>query len=117
PTIKWQRFDGVTWADITATMDGSIYTNYTTNTLNLTGPTTAITGYQYRSVFNNINGSSSPSTAATLTVTPSPSATISYPTSPFGSTDPATYSPSFSGTAGGTYSSTAGLTITSAGVI
>ena len=68
PTVKWQRNTGAGWVDITSGLDAATtYSNFTTTTLNLTGSTTALNGYQYQAVLTNINGSSTP-TAATLTV-------------------------------------------------
>jgi autotransporter-associated beta strand protein len=69
PTVKWQRStNGTAWADITAGLDAATtYSNFTNGTVNLTGSTTALNGYQYRAVFSNINGSVN-SDAATLTV-------------------------------------------------
>ena len=69
-TVQWQRSadSGVTWTPITATLDaGTTYSNFTTETLVLTGSASAITNYQYKAVFSNSNGSSA-SNAATLTV-------------------------------------------------
>ena len=83
PSVKWQRsIDGIIWVDITSLLDGGVYSNFLTNTLNITGATVALTGYQYRSDYSNINGSVN-SNAATLTVTALPSGTIDYPGQPF----------------------------------
>jgi hypothetical protein len=68
PAVQWERStNGVTWVPIDGTIDGGVYSTFTTTTLNLTGVTTGISGYQYHAVFANINGSAT-SSAATLTV-------------------------------------------------
>ncbi|MFM2146558.1 MAG: hypothetical protein RL732_1394, partial [Bacteroidota bacterium] len=75
PTVKWQRSsdNGTTWVDITGTLDNTntTYSNFTTNTLTLTNPKTTISGYKYRAVYTNINGSTN-TNAATLTVQDKP---------------------------------------------
>jgi hypothetical protein len=59
---------GNTWTPITAGNAGSIYSNYTTNTLNITGATVAMNGYEYELVASNSVGSTTSSPAAGLTV-------------------------------------------------
>ena len=75
PAVQWYRSNngGSTYAAITsAGFDaGTTYSGYTSNTLTLTGSTTAVSGYLYEAVFTNINGSAT-SSAATLTVNPTP---------------------------------------------
>ena len=67
PSVKWQRDPNTsTFADVTGTMDGSVYTNFTTTTLNISN-VTGLNNYKYRTVFTNINGTAT-STGATLTV-------------------------------------------------
>ena len=62
PTVQWQvsTNSGGSWTDISSE---------TSTTLNLTCVTLTQNGYQYRAVFTNVCGST-PSDAATLTVTP-----------------------------------------------
>ena len=107
PTVKWQRStDGTNWFDITANLDAGVtYSGFTTNTLTLTGSTTLSgqNGYKYRPIYTNLNGSSTNAVPGTLTVTPAPSATISYPGAPYGSTDNTSHAATISGTLGGTF--------------
>jgi len=56
---------GSTWTTI---VNGGVYSNATTATLNITGATLAMNNYQYHALATNACGSSSYSTAATLTV-------------------------------------------------
>ncbi|MCX6294521.1 MAG: hypothetical protein NTX97_00405 [Bacteroidetes bacterium] len=75
PTVIWQRDPNTgTFTDITAGMDGSIYTNYTTTTLTIS---TIIPNYKYRAVFTNINGSATSTACATTTVLPAAAGSIS----------------------------------------
>ncbi|MDB5275803.1 MAG: Protein of unknown function precursor [Ferruginibacter sp.] len=75
PTVFWQRStDGTTWSNIIAGTDGGIYSNFASTTLTVTGATAAVTGYYYRAVFTNINGSVN-SASAQLTVTQPPTIT------------------------------------------
>ncbi len=74
PAVKWQRDPNTgTFADITAGMDGSVYSGYTGDTLRISNPA-SLGNYRYRAVFTNINGSVN-SNAATLTVNTSPTIT------------------------------------------
>ncbi len=74
-SVFWQRStNGTLWNNIIAGTDGGIYSNFTTTTLNITGATAAVTGYFYRAVFTNINGSVN-SNSAQLTVTQPPTIT------------------------------------------
>lgn len=57
---------GGSWATVS---NGGVYTNATTGTLNITGATNGMNGYQYRATFTDINGSVT-SSVAILTVTP-----------------------------------------------
>jgi hypothetical protein len=77
-TVKWQRStNGSIWTDITANLDsGTTYSNFTTETLTLTGTATGLNNYQYRAVFTSINGSTN-SSAVSLTVN-----TTAAPTAP-----------------------------------
>lgn len=108
-SVKWQRSldGGTTWSDVDALIDGAVYTTFTSNTLTVNTPAVALNGYQYRSVYSNINGFVN-SLPATLIVTTAPVAVIDYPGSPFGSTINTPQSVFHTGTAGGTYSKTAG---------
>jgi hypothetical protein len=70
PTIQWERStDGTVWVVVDGTLDGGIYSTFTSGTLNITGATAGINGYQYRAVFSNVNGTVN-SNAATITVDP-----------------------------------------------
>ncbi len=53
----------------TTIVNGGVYSNATTATLNITGATLAMNGYQYRASATNACGTSSYSTIATLTTT------------------------------------------------
>lgn len=65
PTVKWQlSVNGSTWTDLA---DGGSHRGATTNTLNITGATVDLNGYQYRAVATNSAGSATSNTA-TLTV-------------------------------------------------
>ncbi len=77
PTVQWQRDAGSGFVDITlAGLDaGTTYGGFTTGTLTLTGSTIALSTYQYRAVFTNINGFVN-SDPATLTVNLSPAITL-----------------------------------------
>ncbi|MEI6435495.1 MAG: cytochrome c3 family protein [Bacteroidota bacterium] len=73
PTVLWQRDPNTgVFANITAVMDGGVYTNFTTNTLNISN-STGLNNYKYRAVFTNVNGTAT-SNSATLTVVNLPSA-------------------------------------------
>ena len=85
PTVQWQLSTdgGGSWADIGGE---------TNTTLNLSCITLAMNGYQYRAVFSNICGST-PSAAATLTVTPRVSTgTVTIAPNPQQYSDPTTLS-------------------------
>lgn len=63
---QWQVNNGSGWANIS---NGGVYSNVTTNTLNITGATLGMTGYKYRC---NISGACTPTVStsdALLTVT------------------------------------------------
>ncbi|HLP21828.1 MAG TPA: hypothetical protein VK174_16055, partial [Chitinophagales bacterium] len=78
PTVKWQRDPNTgTFADITAGMDGSVYSNFTTSTLTISD-VTGLGSYKYRAVFTNINGSATSNQAA-LTVNTTPTITGTTP--------------------------------------
>lgn len=66
PTFQWQVSSdgGTTW---TALSDGGIYSGTATNTLTITGVSSAIENYQYRCEATNVGGSPY-STAATFTL-------------------------------------------------
>ncbi|MFT3680248.1 MAG: T9SS type A sorting domain-containing protein [Ferruginibacter sp.] len=112
-TVQWQRNAGSGYVNITsANQDGTAtYGGYTSTTLSITAATASMTGYLYRAVFTNINGSGT-SSGATLTIYTLPSASISYTGSPYCITG-GTATVTRSGQTGGTYSSTAGLSINS----
>jgi hypothetical protein len=69
-TYQWQEFTS-SWANLS---NGGIYSGVTTSTLNLTGVTSGVNGRQYRCVVSSSCGSPATSNAATLNVTPLPSA-------------------------------------------
>ena len=57
PTIQWQRsVNGNTWVEIDGSIDGAVYSDFTTSTLVITGTANSINNYQYRAEFKNING-------------------------------------------------------------
>ncbi len=67
PTVQWEvsTNGGATFAPL---LNASVYSGVTTETLTITGPTTAMTGWEYEAVFSN--GASQITTApAVLTVT------------------------------------------------
>ncbi len=66
-SYQWQMSTGGAFTDLT---DGGVYSGVTTNTLNLTGATQTMDGYQYRVVITSsaYNCSSLNSNTATLTI-------------------------------------------------
>jgi hypothetical protein len=79
PTVQWQVSinDGINFTNLT---DGGDYSGSATDTLNISGITTSMNGYEYRALFSNTPvGASLPETAttsvATLTVDYAPSIT------------------------------------------
>lgn len=115
PTVQWQRStDGTTWVNIISTTDGGKYTNFTTNTLNITAPDITMTTYQYRSVYTNINGTAT-SNIVLLTVTKLPTITLlDYATSPFANITATPQTVTLTGTnayTGGTFTSDVNLSI------
>ncbi len=66
-SYQWQLStnSGGSWSNLS---NGGVYTNVTAATLNITGATAGMNGYQYRATATNGSGTSSPSTGATLTV-------------------------------------------------
>jgi len=104
--VNWQYSidGGSTWVSIANTTTSQTYNNI---------PETVIG----RAVVQNGVCPSVNSNPATITVTPLPSATISYPSSPYCSNS-GSASVTITGTSGGTYSSTSGLSInSSSGII
>lgn len=85
----WEVNTGSGWTTVT---NGGVYSNATTATLNITGASYSMNGYQYRVTASNGCGSSSVSSTATLTVT------LVYCTP--SSTGSATYINSFSTSSG-----------------
>lgn len=107
--ITWQRDPNTgIFADITSLTDGGVYSNYNGTTLNISS-TAGLSGYKYRAVFTSINGSAI-SSSATLSVTTASSATFSYGATSFCNSGSAAVNLT-GGTAGGTFSSTTGLSI------
>ncbi len=70
-TYQWQEStnSGSTWSNIT---NGGVYGGATTNTLQFTNPTLAMSGYMYRCVVTNACAVSTNTNAITLTVANSP---------------------------------------------
>jgi len=66
-TYQWQLSTngGSTWND---QVDGGIYSNMTTATMNIIGATAGMTGYKYRCVINGSCSPSATSNSATLTI-------------------------------------------------
>ena len=57
-TVQWTRStNGVNWVAITPVLDGGVYSNFTSTTLNITGATTALNGYRYQAIFTNTTAS------------------------------------------------------------
>lgn len=69
PTVQWQTFVGGSWTNITASTDGGIYTNFTSNTLNVTKPPVSLSSRTYRAAYTNV-ASTVNSSSASLTVAP-----------------------------------------------
>jgi len=69
PTYQWEVHNGSSWANVTNT---GIYTGATTNTLTLTGATSAVNTYQYRCVVSGACTPTATSNAATLTINSAP---------------------------------------------
>lgn len=104
PTVQWERStNGTIWVPIDIITDGGVYSTFTTTTLNITGATVSMTGYQYRAVFTNINGTAT-SNPATLTVTATSNAGTVSGSTPLCIGNTATYTTN--GLSGGTWSST-----------
>ena len=72
-SYQWKRNTsgtiGGTWVNFDGSIDGGVYSNYTTGTLDITGATTTMNGYGYECIATNAYGCSVTSSAATLTVT------------------------------------------------
>jgi hypothetical protein len=68
PTLQWQvsTNGGAAWANVS---NGGVYAGATSATLSITGATTAMSGYQYRSVATSAAGTAT-TNAVTLTVLP-----------------------------------------------
>ncbi|MCX6231701.1 MAG: hypothetical protein NTZ33_09175, partial [Bacteroidetes bacterium] len=99
---KWQSSpNGTTWTDIANTTNTYTATNLTATT-------------QYRAVVQSGVCSSANSTVAIVTVTPMPTASISYAGTPYCSTLTTGQAVTLTGTTGGTYSAAAGLIINAA---
>ncbi len=119
PTYQWQRSTtgtGGPWFNITTGMDGGIYgASFTTNTLTITGATTAENGYAYQMIATNAYGTAT-STPALLTVITVPTVAAITGTTVVcaGSTTALT-----DATAGGTWSSvsTGVATVNTTGVV
>jgi hypothetical protein len=112
PTYMWERDANTgTFVIITGTTDGGIYSNFNSSTLNISNAT-GLQGYKYRVTVKNINGVLT-SNEAILTVTPQPAATISYAGTPFCTTVSNTQNVTHTGSTGGFYSSSSGLSINS----
>ena len=82
-SYQWQRSTtgtGGTFANVDNVIDGGVYSNYTTATLNIASPGTALTGYAYQLIATNATGSTT-STAAVLTVNPLPNQPSAFTTS------------------------------------
>ena len=69
-TYQWQRRTATSgrWTNVSGTLDGSIYSDFTTATLTLTGATVSADGYEYRVKLNSTAGAEEVlSDTATLT--------------------------------------------------
>ncbi|MCX7737378.1 MAG: T9SS type A sorting domain-containing protein [Candidatus Kapabacteria bacterium] len=79
-TYKWQRNDGSGFIDVNGTLDGGVYSGFTTTSLNISD-VTGLNGYQYRLLAKN-NGCPTAwvtSNSATLTVPTEPNFTGNHP--------------------------------------
>ena len=74
----WQRSNdgGSTWAHVTTSLDGSIYTNTRSASLSVNNPSTSVNTYQYRCLVQYMSQYWLYSNAGTLTVTQSPVITL-----------------------------------------
>lgn len=72
---QWEVFNGTTWNNAT----GGIYSGGATTTLNITGVTAGINGYQYRCVVSNTGCTSATSNAAAISVNTAPAVTGNPP--------------------------------------
>jgi len=72
----WQRSNdgGSTWAHVTTSLDGSIYTNTRSASLSVNNPSTSVNTYQYRCLVQYMSQYWLYSNKATLTVNATPSA-------------------------------------------
>jgi hypothetical protein len=71
-TYQWEVNSGAGWNNVSNT---GIYTGATTNTLDLTAPTTSVDGYQYRCLVNGICAPNLISSVATITINTAPAIT------------------------------------------
>jgi hypothetical protein len=91
--------------------DGAVYP-YTSSAIKILSNNFAANYYYYFFNWNFGTGCSSPRTQVTATIQSSPSATLSYPGSPY-CANTTTVSPTITGSTGGKFKSTAGLVIDS----
>jgi hypothetical protein len=73
--IKWQRStnNGISWEDITSNLDSAtVYGDFTTGILTLTGSNSTINSYQYKAICTTINGSANSNIASLTVVTTTP---------------------------------------------
>ncbi|MFN4247234.1 MAG: beta strand repeat-containing protein, partial [Flavipsychrobacter sp.] len=71
-SYQWQVDNGSGFTNLT---NGGVYSNVTAATLNITGVTVGMAGYQYRATATNSCGTSAASTAATLSIGAAPAIT------------------------------------------
>ncbi|QBZ98795.1 PKD-like domain-containing protein [Flavobacterium sangjuense] len=112
-TYQWQfSTDGVTWSNVT---NNATYSGATTNTLLISGATPLMTGDKYRVIISNPNNACGLTSSLTTISFPSaPTASVSYAGSPYCPNLTTAQPVTLTGTGaytGGTFSSTAGLTI------
>ncbi|WP_298535077.1 proprotein convertase P-domain-containing protein, partial [uncultured Algibacter sp.] len=115
-TYQWQVSTGGAFSDLS---DGGIYSNVTTATLNITSASVTENNNQYRVVISSNVPGCGPltSSAGTLTVDVLDDATFNYNAAAY-CADASDPTPTITGLTGGTFSSTAGLSIDgSTGVI
>ncbi|WP_350287617.1 hypothetical protein [uncultured Croceitalea sp.] len=65
-TLQWQRFDGISWVDLS---DSALYSGTTTGTLQITNPAPALGNSQYRVIASNSNFVCGFTTSAVATLT------------------------------------------------
>jgi len=100
-SYQWQAFGG-SWYNIS---DGTYYSGTSTENLTVLNAQLWQDGYKFRVLVSNDSDCSLPSSEATLSVSPQPEITISYPGTPYCTTISTSQSVNLSGPIGGTFTS------------